>query len=78
MLARKAKHNATPIQRAEDRSRLRTARRQTQAEHESREEQHVIEENDRARGDYVPLLIALLLITYWPDLSLWLPRFVRG
>jgi len=27
---------------------------------------------------YVPLVIALLLITYWPDLSLWLPRFVKG
>jgi tripartite ATP-independent transporter DctM subunit len=27
---------------------------------------------------YVPLIVALLLITYWPDLSLWLPRFVKG
>jgi tripartite ATP-independent transporter DctM subunit len=26
---------------------------------------------------YVPLLIALLLITYWPDLSLWLPRMLK-
>lgn len=26
---------------------------------------------------YVPLLGALLLITYWPDLSLWLPRALR-
>jgi TRAP-type C4-dicarboxylate transport system permease large subunit len=27
---------------------------------------------------YVPLLVALLLLTYWPGLSLWLPRFVKG
>src|SRR5215218_8017480 len=27
---------------------------------------------------YVPLIVALVLITYWPDLSLWLPRFVKG
>jgi TRAP-type C4-dicarboxylate transport system permease large subunit len=27
---------------------------------------------------YVPLLIALVIITYLPDLSLWLPRFVKG
>jgi tripartite ATP-independent transporter DctM subunit len=27
---------------------------------------------------YVPLIAALLLITYWPGLSLWLPRFVKG
>ena len=26
---------------------------------------------------YVPLLIALVIITYVPDLSLWLPRFVK-
>lgn len=26
---------------------------------------------------YVPLGIALLLITYWPDLSLWLPRALK-
>ena len=26
---------------------------------------------------YVPLMIALLLITYWPDLSLWLPRLLK-
>jgi tripartite ATP-independent transporter DctM subunit len=26
---------------------------------------------------YVPLLGALLLITYWPDLSLWLPRALK-
>lgn len=26
---------------------------------------------------YVPLAISLLLITYWPDLSLWLPRALK-
>ena len=26
---------------------------------------------------YVPLAIALLMITYWPDLSLWLPRMLK-
>jgi tripartite ATP-independent transporter DctM subunit len=26
---------------------------------------------------YVPLGIALILITYWPDLSLWLPRVLK-
>jgi tripartite ATP-independent transporter DctM subunit len=26
---------------------------------------------------YVPLVFALLLITYWPDLSLWLPRALK-
>jgi tripartite ATP-independent transporter DctM subunit len=26
---------------------------------------------------YVPLAIALLMITYWPDLSLWLPRVLK-
>jgi tripartite ATP-independent transporter DctM subunit len=26
---------------------------------------------------YVPLALALLLITYWPDLSLWLPRALK-
>jgi tripartite ATP-independent transporter DctM subunit len=26
---------------------------------------------------YVPLGIALILITYWPDLSLWLPRALK-
>jgi tripartite ATP-independent transporter DctM subunit len=26
---------------------------------------------------YVPLGIALLMITYWPDLSLWLPRVLK-
>jgi tripartite ATP-independent transporter DctM subunit len=26
---------------------------------------------------YVPLVIALLLVTYWPDLSLWLPRVLK-
>lgn len=26
---------------------------------------------------YVPLVIALALITYWPDLSLWLPRALK-
>jgi tripartite ATP-independent transporter DctM subunit len=27
---------------------------------------------------YVPLLAALLLVTYWPGLALWLPKFVKG
>ena len=27
---------------------------------------------------YVPLVIALLMLTYLPELSLWLPRFVKG
>src|SRR3712207_5023072 len=27
---------------------------------------------------YVPLLVALVLVTYWPQLSLWLPSAVRG
>jgi TRAP-type transport system large permease protein len=27
---------------------------------------------------YVPLVLGLLLLTYWPDLSLWLPRLVFG
>jgi tripartite ATP-independent transporter DctM subunit len=26
---------------------------------------------------YVPLAMALLLVTYWPDLSLWLPRALK-
>jgi tripartite ATP-independent transporter DctM subunit len=26
---------------------------------------------------YVPLAVALLMITYWPDLSLWLPRVLK-
>jgi TRAP-type C4-dicarboxylate transport system permease large subunit len=26
---------------------------------------------------YVPLGVALLMITYWPDLSLWLPRMLK-
>jgi len=26
---------------------------------------------------YIPLAIALLMITYWPDLSLWLPRMLK-
>jgi TRAP-type C4-dicarboxylate transport system permease large subunit len=26
---------------------------------------------------YVPLAVALLLVTYWPDLSLWLPRMLK-
>jgi TRAP-type transport system large permease protein len=26
---------------------------------------------------YVPLGIALVLITYWPSLSLWLPRALK-
>ena len=26
---------------------------------------------------YVPLGIALLMVTYWPDLSLWLPRMLK-
>jgi len=26
---------------------------------------------------YVPLVFALILITYWPDLSLWLPRALK-
>lgn len=26
---------------------------------------------------YIPLLFALVLITYWPDLSLWLPRILK-
>jgi len=26
---------------------------------------------------YIPLVIALLMITYWPDLSLWLPRMLK-
>lgn len=26
---------------------------------------------------YVPLGVALLLVTYWPSLSLWLPKFVK-
>ncbi len=26
---------------------------------------------------YVPLLLALLLVTYWPSLSLWLPRLLK-
>ena len=26
---------------------------------------------------YIPLTIALLMITYWPDLSLWLPRLLK-
>jgi tripartite ATP-independent transporter DctM subunit len=26
---------------------------------------------------YVPLVIALVMITYWPDLSLWLPRALK-
>lgn len=26
---------------------------------------------------YVPLAIALVLVTYWPDLSLWLPRALK-
>lgn len=26
---------------------------------------------------YVPLLLALIVITYWPDLSLWLPRILK-
>jgi TRAP-type C4-dicarboxylate transport system permease large subunit len=26
---------------------------------------------------YVPLLLALLLVTYLPDLSLWLPRALK-
>jgi TRAP-type C4-dicarboxylate transport system permease large subunit len=26
---------------------------------------------------YIPLLIALLLVTYWPTLSLWLPRMMK-
>jgi tripartite ATP-independent transporter DctM subunit len=26
---------------------------------------------------YVPLFVALLMITYWPDLSLWLPRALK-
>jgi TRAP-type C4-dicarboxylate transport system permease large subunit len=27
---------------------------------------------------YLPLGLALLLITYWPGLVLWLPRVVEG
>jgi TRAP-type C4-dicarboxylate transport system permease large subunit len=27
---------------------------------------------------YVPLLVALLLLTYLPALSLWLPRLLGG
>jgi TRAP-type C4-dicarboxylate transport system permease large subunit len=27
---------------------------------------------------YVPLLIGLALITYWPGLSLWLPGLFKG
>jgi TRAP-type C4-dicarboxylate transport system permease large subunit len=27
---------------------------------------------------YVPLIIALVMLTYLPGLSLWLPRFVKG
>ena len=27
---------------------------------------------------YVPLVIALLMLTYLPELSLWLPRFVKA
>jgi TRAP-type C4-dicarboxylate transport system permease large subunit len=27
---------------------------------------------------YIPLAIALLLLTYWSDLSLWLPRLLRS
>ena len=26
---------------------------------------------------YVPLFVALVMITYWPDLSLWLPRALK-
>jgi tripartite ATP-independent transporter DctM subunit len=26
---------------------------------------------------YVPLAVALLMVTYWPDLSLWLPRMLK-
>jgi TRAP-type C4-dicarboxylate transport system permease large subunit len=26
---------------------------------------------------YIPLLIALLLVTYWPSLSLWLPMMLK-
>ena len=26
---------------------------------------------------YVPLAVALLMVTYWPDLSLWLPRLLK-
>jgi len=26
----------------------------------------------------VPLIIALVMLTYLPGLSLWLPRFVKG
>jgi tripartite ATP-independent transporter DctM subunit len=26
---------------------------------------------------YVPLGVALLMVTYWPDLSLWLPRMLK-
>ncbi len=26
---------------------------------------------------YVPLLLALLLVTYWPSLSLWLPLMLK-
>jgi len=26
---------------------------------------------------YVPLGVALVMITYWPDLSLWLPRILK-
>ena len=26
---------------------------------------------------YIPLLMALLLVTYWPSLSLWLPRVLK-
>src|SRR5690606_8104442 len=26
---------------------------------------------------YIPLLVALIIITFWPDLSLWLPKMMR-
>ena len=26
---------------------------------------------------YIPLLLALVLVTYWPSLSLWLPTMLK-